>query len=91
MLPPPMSPFTPPDALDKNLPPQKHLGELDNAAARDLENIRNNREKTQDEIRVEREQAAKPPLNQLINLQEIEVREQISTSMASSYMHFVRM
>lgn len=65
-------PIHPPDALDKNLPPEKHLGELDASAAQDLDNARRNRKKSADEIRVEREQAKKPPLSHIISLQDME-------------------
>lgn len=66
-------PIHPPDALDKNLSPEKHLGELDTASASQIQAVRDTREKTEDELRTEREQAAKPPLNRILDLQEMEV------------------
>ncbi|THH02863.1 hypothetical protein EW026_g75 [Hermanssonia centrifuga] len=65
-------PIHPPDALDKNLSPEKHLGELDTASASQIQAVRDTREKTEDELRTEREQAAKPPLNRILDLQEME-------------------
>jgi len=67
-------PIHPPDALEKNLPPEKHLGDIDNAAQSQLESATKNRKKTDDELRMEREQAAKPSINRILNLQEMEVR-----------------
>ncbi|GJE85999.1 FMN-dependent alpha-hydroxy acid dehydrogenase family protein [Phanerochaete sordida] len=65
-------PIHPPDALDKNLPPEKHLGDLESSAAQDLDNARLNRKKTADEVRIEREQAKKPPLSHILNLKDME-------------------
>ena len=67
-------PIHPPDALERYLPKEKHLGDIDSAAADKLQAQRDSREKTEDELRVEREQAAKPPLNRVLDLQEMEVR-----------------
>ncbi|EKM60941.1 uncharacterized protein PHACADRAFT_204088 [Phanerochaete carnosa HHB-10118-sp] len=64
-------PIHPRDALDKNLPPEKHLGELEASAAQDLDNARRNKKKSADEIRAEREQANKPPLSHIINLHDM--------------------
>ncbi|KAH9937553.1 FMN-dependent dehydrogenase-domain-containing protein [Fomitopsis serialis] len=50
-------PIHPPDALDKNLPPEKHLGELNIAGTAALQKERETRKKTKDEIRVEQAQA----------------------------------
>ena len=52
-------PIHPPDTLDKYLPKQKHLGDLDTSAAREIQAAREKREKTEDELRMEREQANK--------------------------------
>ncbi|KIM79769.1 hypothetical protein PILCRDRAFT_98049 [Piloderma croceum F 1598] len=65
-------PIHPPDALEKNLSPEKHLGELDAAAAKELTRKAENREKTKDEIRVEMAQQQKPALNRVLNLQDME-------------------
>ena len=67
-------PIHPPDALDKNLPPEKHLGELNNAAASAVREAEQNRKKTKDELRVEAAQKAKPPLSRILSLWDIEVR-----------------
>ena len=66
-------PIHPPDTLDKNLSKEKHLGELDTAAAKEVAREAESREKTQDEIRVEQAQRQKPALNRLLSLQDIEV------------------
>ncbi|KAJ3530189.1 hypothetical protein NM688_g7746 [Phlebia brevispora] len=65
-------PIHPPDALERYLPQSKHLGAVDSAAASQLQTARETKEKTADELRVEREQAAKPPLNRILDLQEME-------------------
>lgn len=44
-----------------------------------LENARKSRKKTQDEIRVEREHAKKPPLSRILDLNDMEVRFIISS------------
>lgn len=66
-------PIHPPDALERYLPKEKHLGSIESAAADKLQAQRESREKTEDELRIEREQAAKPPLNRVLDLQEMEV------------------
>lgn len=66
-------PIHPSDALDKNLSKDKHLGELDTAAAKEVVREAESRQKTQDEIRVEQAQQQKPALNRLLNLQDMEV------------------
>ena len=66
-------PIHPPDALDKNLPKHKHLGQLETAAAEQLRDIREHKEKTRDELRMEQEQARKKPLSQILNVSEFEV------------------
>ncbi|KAI0702513.1 FMN-dependent dehydrogenase-domain-containing protein [Cytidiella melzeri] len=79
-------PIHPPDALDKNLPPHAHLGQLDTASAEQLQDVRENREKTQDELRMEQEQARKRPLNQILNIVEMEeVARKIVSSKAYAY------
>ncbi|KAI0757140.1 FMN-dependent dehydrogenase-domain-containing protein [Daedaleopsis nitida] len=65
-------PIHPPDALDKNLAPEKHLGALDSAAASAVQEAAQNRRKTQDELRVEAALAAKPPLSRILSLWDIE-------------------
>ncbi|KAI0348665.1 hypothetical protein BDW22DRAFT_1424813 [Trametopsis cervina] len=65
-------PIHPTDALEKNLPPEKHLGPLDTASKQILQAARDNREKTPDELRMEQEQARKPPLNRVMNVQQME-------------------
>ena len=67
-------PIHPPDALDKNIPPEKHLGSLDNAAANAVKEAAQNRRKTKDELRVEAAHAAKLPLGRMLSLWDIEVR-----------------
>ncbi|KAI0762848.1 FMN-dependent dehydrogenase-domain-containing protein [Fomes fomentarius] len=65
-------PIHPPDALDKNLPPEKHLGSLDSAAASAVKEATQNRRKTKDELRVEAAQAAKLPLSRILSLWDLE-------------------
>ncbi|KAI0815253.1 FMN-dependent dehydrogenase-domain-containing protein [Irpex lacteus] len=65
-------PIHPPDALDKNLPKHKHLGHLDTDSAKQLQDVRENREKTQDELRMEQEQASKKPISHILNVSEFE-------------------
>ncbi|KAG6846017.1 hypothetical protein H0H87_011065 [Tephrocybe sp. NHM501043] len=65
-------PIHPPDALDKNLPANKHLGWLDSDAARVVAQAQKNRRKTQDELRVEAALKQRPPLNRILNLADME-------------------
>ncbi|KAH8109771.1 FMN-dependent dehydrogenase-domain-containing protein [Phellopilus nigrolimitatus] len=65
-------PIHPPDALEKNLPPQKHLGTLDAGAAQAIEQANAEKKKTQDELRVEKAQKEKPPLSRVLNVREME-------------------
>ncbi|CAL1696102.1 unnamed protein product [Somion occarium] len=79
-------PIHPPDALEKNLPPEKHLGDLDVSSANELAAARQDRKKTEDELRMEREQANKPPLSRILNLQEMEeVARKVISSKAWAY------
>jgi L-lactate dehydrogenase (cytochrome) len=66
-------PIHPPDALDRNLPIDKHLGSLDNNAVSALNNEKVAKQKTKDEIRVENAHRVKPPLSHILNLKEMEV------------------
>ena len=68
-------PIHPIDALDKNLPRNKHLGDLDSTSAKEIEQAEENRRKTQDEIRVELAQASKPPMSRILSLRDMEVRQ----------------
>ncbi|RDX56011.1 hypothetical protein OH76DRAFT_1427429 [Lentinus brumalis] len=65
-------PIHPPDALDKHLPREKHLGSLDSAAASAVKEAAQNRRKTKDELRVEAAHAAKPPVSRMLSLWDIE-------------------
>ncbi|PCH40489.1 hypothetical protein WOLCODRAFT_136908 [Wolfiporia cocos MD-104 SS10] len=65
-------PIHPLDALDKNLPPDKHLGSLDTSTIAALKKERDTRKKTQDELRVEREQRRKPAINRILSLRDME-------------------
>ncbi|KAK7694509.1 hypothetical protein QCA50_001695 [Cerrena zonata] len=79
-------PIHPPDALDKNLAPEKHLGDLDSSSAAALSDARQHRKKTEDELRMEREQANKPPLSRILDLQEMEnVAHKLISSKAWAY------
>ncbi|EED78421.1 predicted protein [Postia placenta Mad-698-R] len=65
-------PIHPPDALDKNLPPEKHLGSVDTSSAKTLQQERESRKKTKDEIRMEQAQTRKPQINQILSLRDME-------------------
>lgn len=65
-------PIHPPDTLDRNLPKEKHLGPLDTAGAQELQQARETRRKTKDEMRIEAAQVAKPPLSRVMNLHDLE-------------------
>jgi L-lactate dehydrogenase (cytochrome) len=66
-------PIHPPDALDKNLPANKHLGALATADAAQIIEQASNQKKTKDELRMERAQQNKPPLGRILSLDELEV------------------
>ncbi|KAI0778046.1 FMN-dependent dehydrogenase-domain-containing protein [Trametes elegans] len=79
-------PIHPPDALDKNLPPEKHLGVLDSAAASAVKEAAQNRPKTKDELRVEAAHASKLPLSRMLSLRDIEaVARQVLSYKALAY------
>ncbi|EPQ60684.1 hypothetical protein GLOTRDRAFT_31249 [Gloeophyllum trabeum ATCC 11539] len=65
-------PIHPPDALDKNLPKEKHLGDLDTASAQQVAQASENKPKTKDELRIEQAQREKPPLSRVLSLLEME-------------------
>ncbi|KZT74752.1 hypothetical protein DAEQUDRAFT_719932 [Daedalea quercina L-15889] len=65
-------PIHPPDALEKNLPPERHLGDIDTASVASLEAAQNSKRKTKDELRVEAAVARKPRINRMLCLQDIE-------------------
>ncbi|KIJ68308.1 hypothetical protein HYDPIDRAFT_106483 [Hydnomerulius pinastri MD-312] len=65
-------PIHPSDALDKNIAPEKHLGELDAASIRELREAKKNKVITRDEMRVEEAVINKPPLSRIINVQDME-------------------
>lgn len=68
-------PLHPPDTLDKNLPPEKHLGAIDITGAASLKAARNSQQKTKDDLRVEEAVARKPRINRMLSLQDIEVSQ----------------
>ncbi|KZP31170.1 hypothetical protein FIBSPDRAFT_1037639 [Athelia psychrophila] len=65
-------PIHPPDSLVKNLPKDKHLGELTSAAAKTTAQNAENRVKTRDEQRVDKAQREKPPLSRILSLHDME-------------------
>ncbi|KAI9572839.1 FMN-dependent dehydrogenase-domain-containing protein [Boletus coccyginus] len=65
----PIHPF---DALDKNIAPEKHLGDLDQASILELKQSKKNQIKTKDELRVEEALKNRPPLSRIINVQDME-------------------
>ena len=70
-------PLHPPDTLDKNLPPEKHLGDVDTTGAASLKAAQASKQKTKDELRVEEAIAKKPRINRMLSLQDIEVGERM--------------
>lgn len=64
-------PIHPKDALEKNLPPSKHLGPISTQAGLTL--AQKSHQKTKDEQRVEGAAKSKPPLERILNLKEMEV------------------
>ncbi|KAF5357138.1 hypothetical protein D9756_006810 [Leucocoprinus leucothites] len=65
-------PIHPSDALDKNLPPTKHLGPISAEASQSLASAQKNRKKTKDEQRVEEAAKRKPPLSRILSLRDME-------------------
>ncbi|KAF5356309.1 hypothetical protein D9756_003883 [Leucocoprinus leucothites] len=79
-------PIHPPDALQKNLPPAKHLGPLSAEASQTLTSDQNRRKKTKDEQRVEEAARKKPSLARILSLGDIEVvARQTLSSKAKAY------
>ncbi|KAG7450375.1 uncharacterized protein BT62DRAFT_984887, partial [Guyanagaster necrorhizus] len=79
-------PIHPPDALEKNLPPSKHLGTLNTDVALQMEELRIHRMKTKDELRVEQALRERPPLNHILSLSDMEaVARHILSLKALSY------
>lgn len=66
-------PIHPPDALDKNLPPSRHLGPLHSEAALIITQEQESRQKTKDELRVDNARKHRPPLHRLLSLADMEV------------------
>jgi len=66
-------PIHPGDALEKNLPKQKHLGPVDMNAVGEMRKADAIRKKTQDELRMEQAKLNKPPLKRVLTLQDMEV------------------
>ena len=62
-----------PDALNKFLPGEKHLGPVQPEAAQQLTEGRIARKKTKDEVRVEEAHKKKPPLSHILSLAAMEV------------------
>ena len=78
----------PPSILEKHLPRDRHLGDLNATSAQTLQSARESKKKTEDELRVEREQTAKPPLSRILDLQEMEVSyESVLSIEGKSNMH----
>ncbi|KAI0068414.1 hypothetical protein BV25DRAFT_1867388 [Artomyces pyxidatus] len=79
-------PIHPPDALEKNLPADKHLGLLSAEAVRALQDAKNAGTKSADAERVERAQVQKPPLSRILNLRDMEnVARQVLSYKALAY------
>ncbi|KAK0506086.1 FMN-dependent dehydrogenase-domain-containing protein [Armillaria luteobubalina] len=79
-------PIHPPDALERNLPSSKHLGSLNSDVALHMEELRTNRKKTKDELRVEQALRERPPLNRILSLSDMEdVARHVLSYKAVSY------
>ncbi|KAG7091170.1 hypothetical protein E1B28_010222 [Marasmius oreades] len=65
-------PIHPKDALEKHLPKSKHLGPIADAAAQKLEEAEVKREKSQDELRVEKSRRERPLLSRILNLYDMD-------------------
>ncbi|EIM92640.1 uncharacterized protein STEHIDRAFT_117624 [Stereum hirsutum FP-91666 SS1] len=65
-------PLHPPDALEKNIPPEKHLGSLTQDAQNTISEQNKKKKKTVDEERVERAQREKPKIERMLSLRDIE-------------------
>lgn len=68
-------PIHPPDALEKHLPPTRHIGLLSEASISAL----NLKEKTKDDLRVEQARKQMPPLYKILSLDDMEVRFCVSS------------
>ena len=55
-----------------NSPPVKHLGSLDADSTQAISQAKKEKQKSQDEIRVELAQKEKPPLSRVLNAREME-------------------
>ena len=66
-------PIHPPDALEKNLPLEKHLGDIDSRSAQEIQQAKEERKKTKDELRMEKAQKERPPLSRILSGKEMEV------------------
>ncbi|KAK0185061.1 FMN-dependent dehydrogenase-domain-containing protein [Armillaria mellea] len=79
-------PIHPPDALERNLPPSKHLGSLNTDVALRMEGLRANRKKTKDELRAEQALRERLPLNRILSLSDMEdVARHVLSLKAVSY------
>ncbi|THU91749.1 hypothetical protein K435DRAFT_968000 [Dendrothele bispora CBS 962.96] len=79
-------PIHPKDALEKNLPPSKHLGPVDSASASALKAEKDNRKRTKDEFRVDKALKERPPLHRILSLADMEnVARQVLSYKAISY------
>jgi hypothetical protein len=65
-------PIHPLDTLGKYLPADKHLGSLDAQDAKQIQDAQMNRKKTKDELRVEEAVKSRPPLGEMLCLQDLE-------------------
>ena len=66
-------PIHPPDALEKNLLLSKHMGPLTENAIQAVAEGQQAVTKTRDALRVEQARKKMPPLNRILNLQDMEV------------------
>ena len=66
-------PIHPPDALERNTPPLKHLGSLAVDAVKVIALERQTKRQTKDEIRIENARKLRPPLSRILSLADMEV------------------
>lgn len=80
-------PIHPSDALDKNLSPSQHLGPVNDDAANVLAKEETSKKKTKDELRVEQAMKQRPPLNRILNLNDMQASISVSLYTSSTDKH----
>ena len=79
-------PIHPPDALEKNLPLSKHMGPLTENAIQAVAEGQQAVTKTRDALRVEQARKKMPPLNRILNLQDMEVCNMFTFQLSTTHL-----